>query len=134
MGLYGSKICHVKAASQLLDRLAPKKVKGSVAGEGGTDMSDLWCSLARYDDEFVDVLEKWERWSREAGVGGMGRRRKGGDEMPALKRGEVEETPAKLQEGIKDLFRDDKWDKEKMVRSFAKLGPVAASEVSLSLQ
>lgn len=129
----GMKVSVVKAASQLLDRIAgAKKAKGSVAGEGGTDTSDLWCSVARYDDEFVDVLEKWERWSREVGVGGMGRRRKGGDEMPAVKKGEIAETPAKLQEGIKDLFKDNKWDQKKMVRSFAKLGPVPGSEVGFS--
>lgn len=48
----------------------------------------------------------------------MGRRRKGGDEMTAVKKAEIDETPAKLQEGIKDLFKDDKWDKKKMVRGF----------------
>ncbi len=41
-----------------------------VAGRGGEDergKGDVWVSLARYQDAFVDVLEDWERRTRKSG-------------------------------------------------------------------
>lgn len=40
------------------------------AGRGGENergKGDIWVSMARYDDAFVDVLEDWERRTRKAG-------------------------------------------------------------------
>jgi phosphatidylinositol-3,4,5-trisphosphate 3-phosphatase/dual-specificity protein phosphatase PTEN len=95
----------VKAASMLLGRFGEKS---------GREPEDLWVSLARYDDPLVEKLEQWERWSRDHGVGGMGRRRRGADEMPGA--GDVN-----LREEIKHIFKDGKWDKGKMVKSFGRL-------------
>ena len=53
----------------------------------------LWASLARYSDRLVDELEHWEKQSRG----------------PA---GAMRSSP----------FKNDRWDKTKMIRSFAHLG------------
>lgn len=53
----------------------------------------LWASLARYSDRLIDELEHWEKESRS----------------PA---GAAQTSP----------FRNDRWDKSKMIRSFAQMG------------
>ncbi|KAH0834861.1 hypothetical protein J3R83DRAFT_10489 [Lanmaoa asiatica] len=53
----------------------------------------IWASLARYSDRLIDELEHWEKESRS----------------PA---GAIQTRP----------FRNDKWDKAKMIRSFAQMG------------
>lgn len=114
----GVKLSVVKAASALLERWSAKP---GASGEGGR-AGDLWISVARYDDQFVDTLEQWERWSREQGIGGMGRRREGGDTMRT-------EMQADLRKEIQHIFKDGDWDRSKMVRSFDRLSVVADKEV-----
>ncbi|KAJ7234611.1 hypothetical protein B0H12DRAFT_1212542 [Mycena haematopus] len=52
----------VRAASAVIDRTS----LGEAMGNG-----NVWVSLARYDDDFVRLLEKWESHTRDAG-GNMG--------------------------------------------------------------
>ncbi|TFY77592.1 hypothetical protein EWM64_g6420 [Hericium alpestre] len=118
----GLKLGVVKAASHILERTLPfvtSDPRPDAYGHG-----ELWVSLSRYDDPLVQVLEKWERWSRAKGPGGMGRRREGGDVMPA-------EGNEGAQEHIGDIFKDERWDAKKMVRSFARLGVVADEDVQV---
>ncbi|KAI0032605.1 hypothetical protein K488DRAFT_85711 [Vararia minispora EC-137] len=97
----------VKAATILLGHFGDSKETRNPA--------DVWVSLARYEDKFVDTLERWERWGRERGVGVPGRRRADSDEMPA--------TNSTRRQNIHSLFKDGVWDDKKMVRSFARLIP-----------
>ena len=109
----------VQAASMVIDRTGMAKngaIEARANGKG-----HVWVSLARYDDELVELLEKWEAHTRdvgegEGGVGHMGRRKKGSDHMGT--------------EAINQLFEDGNWDKEKMVRSFARLGTLGDDAVS----
>ncbi|KAJ7716574.1 phosphatases II [Mycena maculata] len=100
------KLNLVRAATALIDRTSLGKsgsVQARAAGGG-----HVWVSLARYDDEFVGLLEKWEAHTRDEGSR-MGRRRKGSDQMDG--------------QALRDVFDDKgKWDDTKMVRSFARLG------------
>ena len=74
----------------------------------------MWASLARYDDTLVYSLERWERRTRDdSDNGNMGRRRPGSKD--------------ECEEALRDVFKDGRWDKGRMVRSFARLG-VARSE------
>ena len=75
----------------------------------------VWASLARYDDALVDALEGWESHTRDEY--NVGRRRKGTEQSP-----EGEAVREKLKEG--------KWDKSKMVRSFARLEVVEEKEAN----
>ncbi|KAJ3862635.1 phosphatases II [Lentinula novae-zelandiae] len=71
----------------------------------------VWVSLARYDDDFVETLERWERYTRmDSGSdqGYMGRREPGKDHFG--------------KESLGKLFVDGRWDSKKMVRSFARMG------------
>ena len=70
---------------------------------------EIWVSLARYNDGMVDEMERWEKRTRGDRVG---QRQKGAD----LSKGFNGEP------GLKDFYTDGKWDNEKMVRSFARLG------------
>ena len=97
----GVKLTVARAANALLDRAGV----GS-ASKNGTS-SHVWASLARYDDDFVQTLERWERHTRDEG-GAMGVRRKGSGEME--------------NEALEELFKDGRWDGKKMVRSFARMG------------
>jgi len=109
----------VKAASSLIDRLGNEKSKSDQTRVGP---GDLWMSIARYDTAFVEELERWERWSRDADDnGGFGRRRSGGECIPSNITGQKDEE-------LKDLFKEDKWDKDKMVKSFGRLVNVSAKE------
>ncbi len=83
----------------------------------------VWASVARYDDEFVETLERWEQHTREEKAEGsteanhfnMGKRRPGSDVMG--------------EKNVREIFKDSKWDKTKMVRSFARIGEAASSRV-----
>ncbi|KAI0764871.1 phosphatases II [Fomes fomentarius] len=108
--LSGLKVNLVRAANALLDNAAKKKI--DVKSARGANQ--VWASLARYDDEFVDTLEEWERYTRDEG-GAMGFRRRGANERDG--------------EEIGDLFKEGKWDSKKMVRSFARMGTLQDDDV-----
>lgn len=99
--LSGVKAHLVRAANALLERTSYARAP---QGDGR-----VWASLARYDDTLVGALERWERRTRDGG-GYMGRRRPGSEQD-----GEAV---------LEDVFKDGRWDKEKMVRPFARLGVV----------
>ncbi|KAG8906498.1 Telomerase protein component 1, partial [Tulasnella sp. 408] len=76
---------------------------------------EIWISLARYEDAFVDVLEEWERKTRGKTIGK--RKSKVGEEEV------VADTEDKgVDIGVHGIFEDGKWDSGKMVKSFARLG------------
>jgi len=79
-------------------------------------------SLARYDDEFVNTLERWEKHTRDPDPRNMGRRRPGSETMP-------EPLAAGGEQGIANLLDDGKWDSGKMVRTFARLGVTSKEHV-----
>lgn len=93
----------VKAANAFIDKTGKGKVVES------PNKSHAWVSLARYDDELVDKLEWWERTTRSED-GEMGLRKPGSEHQG--------------EEELSQVFADDKWDKGKMVRTFARLGAV----------
>jgi phosphatidylinositol-3,4,5-trisphosphate 3-phosphatase and dual-specificity protein phosphatase PTEN len=104
----GMKLNIVKAASLIVDR-SNRSNSSHTTGKGY-----VWVSLARYDDELVNILESWERHTRD-GVH-FGRRKKGSDHMG--------------NEPLSKVFDESgKWDKGKMVRSFKRLGLVDESSV-----
>jgi len=88
----------IRATNAILDRTSEKKHKGK---------GRVWVSLARYDDQLVDILESWERHTRDEG-GHMGIRRPGSGHMG--------------DDALADVFKTQKWDEKKMVRSFARMG------------
>lgn len=92
--LSGIKTSLVHAASLLMDR-------GNHGINPGSDR--VWASLARYDDELVGALEHWEQRTRDSAS--LGRRKQS-------------------SESVADIFSSDKWDKEKMVRTFGRMGEV----------
>lgn len=91
--LSGIKAGLIRAASLLMDR--GKDGRGLVS----LGNNRVWASLARYDDDLVDALERWEQSTRD--IANLGRRK---------------------SESSDDTFAGDKWDKEKMVRAFARMG------------
>lgn len=101
----GVKMNLARAANLVLERTHGAKADGN---------GHVWVSLARYDDELVEMLEGWERRTRHEN-GHMGRRKKGSEH------GDGDE--------LVDLFGDDKWDHGKMVRSFARMGIAGDSAV-----
>ncbi|THU78172.1 phosphatases II, partial [Dendrothele bispora CBS 962.96] len=94
----------VKAANTVLEH--------TNMGKGGKDngSAQVWVSLARYDDEFVELLERWERYTRDESdnLGNMGRRKAGSDHFG--------------NEVLGEMFKEGNWDTSKMVRSFARMG------------
>ena len=104
--LSGLKGNLVRAANALLENAGKGRV---VRGA-----SPVWASLARYDDELVETLERWERYTRDES-GAMGVRRRGSDDMEG--------------EAIADLFKDGRWDSKKMVRSFARMGTLKDEDI-----
>ncbi|KAI1798117.1 phosphatases II [Ganoderma leucocontextum] len=106
--LGGLKTNLVRATNALLEGVG-KKIDAK-----GRNSSQMWASLARYDDEFVDTLEEWERYTRDQS-GTMGVRRKGANDMGG--------------EAIMDLFEDDRWDSKKMVQSFARMSTVKDEDI-----
>jgi phosphatidylinositol-3,4,5-trisphosphate 3-phosphatase/dual-specificity protein phosphatase PTEN len=101
----GFKMNFVKVANVVI---------GKTRGGKGNDNGHIWASLARYDDEFVNKLEVWERRTRDES-GHLGRREHGSEHSE--------------DEELGDLFVDQKWDKGKMVRSFARMGAVGVSSI-----
>ncbi|KAH9926719.1 phosphatases II [Fomitopsis serialis] len=107
--LSGVKVNLMRAANALLERTsyakAPKGEIATASRAGGR----IWVSLARYDDDLTETLERWERQTRDDG-GNMGRRKPGSERVG--------------DEALSGVFEDDIWDKGKMVRPFARLGVV----------
>ena len=99
----GIKMNLVKAANAVIDHTSMAKASAETNGQA----HHVWASLARYDDEFVEMLERWERYTRDDG-GNMGMRREGTVHLGA--------------QSLNETFRDGKWDSGKMVRSFARVG------------
>ncbi|KAK7467326.1 Telomerase protein component 1 [Stygiomarasmius scandens] len=105
----------VKAANTVLE--------ATNMGKGGKDngSAQVWVSLARYDDKFVELLERWERYTRddsENGQGNMGRRKAGSDHFG--------------NEVLGEMFKEGKWDTDKMVRSFARMGTLDPNAITKS--
>ncbi|KAG6880011.1 hypothetical protein C0992_008218 [Termitomyces sp. T32_za158] len=98
----------VKAGLALAANVVLEHIKGPKNAPAHKN-AHVWASLARYDDEFIDLLETWERRTRDEN-GRMGLRR------PNLE--------LSGQEDIRDLFKDGRWDKTKMVRTFARMAAV----------
>ncbi|KAH7907571.1 hypothetical protein BJ138DRAFT_1137484 [Hygrophoropsis aurantiaca] len=97
--LSGVKVNLVKAANMVIGRTSFGRQEG---GSG-----HIWVSLARYDDDMVDSLERWERHTRDDG-GHMGKRALGSEHLEG--------------EELSQFFSRGHWDAQKMVRSFARLG------------
>jgi phosphatidylinositol-3,4,5-trisphosphate 3-phosphatase/dual-specificity protein phosphatase PTEN len=77
------------------------------------DPNQLWASVARYDDDLVDLLEKWEAWTRQEGSGGLAKRRGNSKTM------HIDD----IEHDLEQLFDSSgKWDSGKMVCSFARFG------------
>ncbi|KAF7761729.1 hypothetical protein Agabi119p4_9721 [Agaricus bisporus var. burnettii] len=110
---------HFRELSKVKMRLL--KAANMVIEKGTSKMKDLtgsnqvWASLARYDDEFVSTLERWEKYSRDEN-GRLAIRRSGSEYMGSQGEGEEERLEA--------MFGDGKWDSHKMVRVFSRLGAV----------
>ena len=93
-----------------------QNVHGDIKSETHKRRSLVWASLARYDDAFVETLERWERHTR-SGDGDLGKRKVGSEIMTLNDvRGQVRE------EQLRNIFEGGRWDRKKMVRSFARLG------------
>ncbi|KAJ2912983.1 hypothetical protein MD484_g7444, partial [Candolleomyces efflorescens] len=83
----------------------------------------LWASIGRYDDDLVEFLEDWEAKTRGMGSSSP-------NHTPAPGQQEGNSSIADLDGELKMLFDEHgKWDKEKMVRSFAKFGVVETAKV-----
>lgn len=103
----------VKAAGMVIDHRSGPLSKHAAAAKGG----NVWVSLARYDDAFVEMLERWEKRTRDADgrMGKMGHGM-GHSELDEIRRANGDRT-------IREEFGSEgRWDKEKMVRSFARMG------------
>ncbi|KAG6857038.1 hypothetical protein H0H87_010392 [Tephrocybe sp. NHM501043] len=103
-----AKVGLVRAASVVLERAKGAK---NTAEEGE---AHVWISLARYDDQLIGTLEEWERRTRDE-YGRMGVRQPGSEHIG--------------EEGLRSIFEGDQWDKEKMVRTFARMGAVGTGSV-----
>ncbi|KAG6853409.1 hypothetical protein C0991_004640 [Blastosporella zonata] len=100
-----AKVGLVRAANAVLERTKGAK---NLTEQG---QAHVWASLARYDDELIGKLEGWrERTRDELGVQQPGSEHVG-------------------EESLRDLFDDGRWDTEKMVKSFARVGAVGAGSV-----
>ncbi|KAI0076508.1 phosphatases II, partial [Panus rudis PR-1116 ss-1] len=107
--LSGIKSSLVKAANAVIDRTGLGKVTSMKAEAMSRSKGQIWVSLARYDDDLVETLEKWEKHTRSED-GDLGKRKPGSEHME--------------DEEITEIFKSGKWDKGKMVRSFARLGTI----------
>lgn len=113
----GMKMNIVKVANRLIEKTnmakSPSVAEENKAKKEAANASQIWASIARYDDRLVDLLEEWEAYTRDPN-GHMGKRRPGSER---LSRGQSTE-----EEVLSHIFNDGKWDRGKMVRSFARLG------------
>lgn len=110
------KFGFVNTVNAVMDKVA--KHKARKAAEKGANVIDtsqyetpMWASLARYDDNLVELLEKWERNTRGGDGSQMGVRQEGSAHMD--------------NDALSELFDSEsgsKWDNTKMVRSFARMG------------
>ncbi|KAH9852533.1 phosphatases II [Lenzites betulinus] len=109
--LSGLKTSLVRAVNTFVDTAGLSKRTAATRSA-----SQVWASLARYDDDFVGTLEGWERHTRdESGAMGVGRKGADVDHMEG--------------ETFADLFREGKFDSKKMVRSFARMGTLQDEDV-----
>jgi len=99
----------IKAINTLLSVAGVQPGRKKAGREVQTD--ELWVSLSRYKDDFVDTLESWERHTRDES-GRMGKRKPDAGQMQV---GEDNE------EKLEDLFQDGKWDQDKMIKIFSHL-------------
>lgn len=97
----------VKVVNKVLEKA--RGTKGVVRHASGQGMGNLWISLACYDDSFVEELETWERRTRDR-QGHLGKRHEGDCVYDG--------------KSVTQIFEDGRWDKTKMIRSFARLGRV----------
>ena len=74
----------------------------------------VWASLARYDDEFVAYLEKWEKHTR-SGDGEFGKKRPGSDILDG--------------KNLSNFFDGGRWDSVKMVKTFSKMGNLDVADM-----
>ncbi|KAK0240302.1 phosphatases II [Armillaria nabsnona] len=109
----GVKTSLLKAANVVIDRAGLGKLGAGGAKEAGAN--HVWISLARYDDDLIESLEKWEEHTRSPD-GQMGKRRSGSEYMG--------------EESLDALFNDGRWDSGKMVPSFAKMGAFGDGSVT----
>ena len=115
------KLGIVKAASLIIGRAGLGKAPSATTQDSPSTTTQVWASLARYDDSLVELLEKWEVWTRNEG-GGLGAPRRPGSEcMPRKKEGDDNNLEV---DDVSKVFEDGRWDKEKMVRPFARFGEV----------
>lgn len=131
----GVKLGLVRAANVVLDKAVEyrnkQKKKGEASPSGSETPGDtrafatganrLWASVARYDDALIDFLEGLERKTRymERTWPGHESRFKGRNEDDDLEH----EDLATMEGELRALFDEQgTWDKEKMVRSFARFG------------
>lgn len=103
----------LKAANVVIDRAGLGKLGTGGAKEAGAN--HVWISLARYDDDLIELLEKWEEHTRSPD-GQMGKRRPGSEYMG--------------EESLDTFFNDGRWDSGKMVPSFAKMGAFGDGSVT----
>lgn len=101
----GAQVAIVRVANALIDR-APRSVVGNVKGRGG---DDVWVSLARYEDDMVEEIEKRVRTDEDVEYETDGITRKN------------------------DMFGSPTWDNKKMVKSFARMGVVHGARPETSL-
>ncbi|KAI0360584.1 phosphatases II [Trametes cingulata] len=107
--LSGFKTNLVRAVNTLVDAAGLSKTTAAT-----NSRSQVWASLARYDDDFVETLEEWERFTRDES-GDMGVRRKGAEQMEG--------------QTFADLFKEGRFDSKKMVRSFARMGTLRDGDI-----
>ncbi|KAF8999075.1 hypothetical protein BDQ17DRAFT_1361279 [Cyathus striatus] len=108
----GVKKSILRAANIVIDRAKDTKSL-TVNGKNGNSANHVWASLARYDDNLVETLERWEVYTRDE-KGRMGHRRKGSEHMAFEDKDQERE--------LSKLFAGGDWDTGKMVRGFARLG------------
>ena len=119
------KLGIVKAASLIIGRAglgkAPLAAPAGATTQESPSTTQVWASLARYDDSLVELLEKWEVWMRNEGGGVGAPRRPGSECMPRRKDGDDNNSDV---DDVSKVFEDGRWEKEKMVRPFARFGEV----------
>ena len=117
------KLGMVKAASLIIDRAGLGKAPlASPGAQRSPSTTQVWASLARYDDSLVELLEKWEVWTRNS-EGGLGAPRRPGSERMPRDDGDNSDV-----DDVSKLFEDGRWDRGKMARTFVRFG-VLSGEV-----
>lgn len=106
--------------SNLMARKAIRAVNSVFEMAGKSDdhergKGEIWISLARYEDAFVEVLEECERRTRGKTIG------KRSSMVPDTE--VVADTQDKgVDVGVHGILEEGKWDSKKMVKSFARMG------------